>query len=261
VEYRTNDSNSSFHALIVSAQRHLVSNWIVGANYMWSHAINDGSLGGGEADIISPQDPFCRACERASSAQDIRHFFSANSVYNLPFGPGKQYLSQPGLARTVLGNWTLSAIATARSGLPVNVTLSRSASDVPYGYTVNQRPDLVPGVSLAPPDGSTPTQWLNPAAFAIPAPGTFGNAGRDIARGPNFYQLDLGLSKAFAISERASIDFRWEVFNTFNRAQYGQPLGNITVPSQFGVVTSTVNTSPVGTGTPRQMQFMLRAVF
>jgi hypothetical protein len=67
VEYRTNDSNSSFHALIISAQRHLRANLLLGANYMWSHAINDGSLGGGEADIISPEDPFCRSCERASS--------------------------------------------------------------------------------------------------------------------------------------------------------------------------------------------------
>jgi hypothetical protein len=239
----------------------LRSDWLLGANYMWSHAINDGSLGGGEADIISPQDPFCRSCERASSTQDIRHFFAANSVYSLPFGAGKRYLAEPGLARATFGGWSLSGIVTARSGLPVNVTLSRSALNVPYGYTVNQRPDLVPGVSLAPPGGSTPSQWINPAAFASPAKGTFGNAGRDIARGPDFYQLDLGLSKEFAITERASVEFRWEVFNAFNRAQYGQPSGDITVPSQFAVITSTINTTPVGTGTPRQMQFMLRAVF
>jgi hypothetical protein len=261
VEYRTNDSNSSFQALILSVQRHLRSDWLLGANYMWSHAINDGSLGGGEADIIAPQDPFCRSCERASSAQDIRHFFAANSVYSLPFGAGKRYLSEPGLARAIFGGWSLSGIVTARSGLPVNVTVSRSALNVPYGYTVNQRPDLVPGVSLTPPGGSTPSQWINPAAFAIPAKGTFGDAGRDIARGPDFYQLDLGLSKAFSITERASLEFRWEVFNALNRAQYGQPSGDITVPSQFAVITSTINATPVGTGTPRQMQFMLRAVF
>jgi hypothetical protein len=261
VQYRTNDSNSSFHALIVSAQRHLQSNWVLGANYMWSHAINDGSLGGGEADIISPQNPMCRSCEKASSAQDIRHFFAANSVYGLPFGAGKKYLSQPGLARVVLGNWSLSGIATARSGLPVNVTLSRSASNAPYGYTVNPRPNLVPGVPLTPPGGSTPSQWINPAAFAVPANGTFGNAGRDIAEGPNFYQLDLSLSKQFPVGERAAIEFRSEVFNAFNRAQFGQPSGNITVPAQFAVITSTVNTTPVGTGTPRQMQFTLRATF
>jgi hypothetical protein len=202
VQYRTNDSNSSFHALIISAQRHLQSNWVLGANYMWSHAINDGSLGGGEADIISPQDATCRSCEKASSAQDVRHFFAANSIYNFPFGAGKKYLSQPGLARVLLGNWSLSGIATARSGLPVNVTLSRSASTAPYGYTVNPRPNLIPGVPLTPIGGSTPSQWINPAAFAIPANGTFGNTGRNIAEGPSFYQIDLSLSKQFPIGCR-----------------------------------------------------------
>ena len=261
VEYRTNDSNSTFQALTASAQRHLRSGWVMGANYMWSHAINDGSLGGGEADIISAQNPFCRACERASSAQDIRQYFAANSVYELPFGTGKRFLSQRGFARTVLGGWSLTGIATARTGLPVNVTLSRSALTVPYGYNVNQRPNLVPGISLVPPGGFSPTQWINPAAFSVPAPGTFGNAGRDIARGPNMSQIDMGLAKQFAITERAAIQFRWEVFNILNRAQYGQPSGDLTVPSQFAVVQSTINTTPIGTGTPRQMQFMLRATF
>jgi hypothetical protein len=145
--------------------------------------------------------------------------------------------------------------------LAVNVTLSRSATDSPYGYTVNQRPDLVPGVALTPPGGPTPSQWVNPAAFATPAKGQFGNAGRDIARGPDFCQLDASLSKQVAIGERTSLEFRGETFNVFNRAQYGQPSGDITVPGQFGVITSTVNTTPVGTGTPRQVQFMLRLIF
>jgi hypothetical protein len=263
LEYRTNDSNSTFHALVLSGQRRFRSGWIFGTNYMWSHAINDGSLGGGEADIISPQDPFCRACDRASSAQDIRHFFTANSVYDLPFGRGKKYLAQRGMARSIFGNWSLTGIGTARSGLPVNVTLSRSASTnvTPYGYNVNQRPNLVPGVPLSPPAGHSPQQWINPAAFAAPANGTFGDAGRNIARGPRLYQVDLGLGKQFSITERAAIQFRWEVFNVFNRAQYGQPSGDVTVPNQFAVIQSTINTTPVGSGTPRQMQFMLRATF
>lgn len=252
LEYRTNDSNSTFHALIVSAQRHLRPDLVFGMNYLWSHAINDGSLGGGEADIMSPQNPFCRACERAESAQDIRHFFTANAVYELPFGRGK---------RSIFSGWTLTGIATTRSALPVNVVISRAASAAPYGYTINQRPDLIPGVSLTPPGGATPQQWINPAAFRAPAIGTFGTAGRNIARGPDLAQLDLGLAKRFPITERISLQFRWEVFNVFNRAQYGQPSGDVTVPSQFAVITSTINTSPVGTGTPRQMQFMLRAEF
>ena len=261
VEYRTNDSNSNFHALVITAQRHLRSGLVMGANYMWSHAINDGSLGGGEADIVSTQNPFCRTCERGDSAQDIRHFFTANAVYDLPWGAGKRRLSQAGPVRAILGGWSLTGIATARSSLPVNVTISRAASDAPYGYTVNQRPNLVPGVSLTPPNGSTPRQWINPAAFTSPAPGTFGNAGRDIARGPRMSQLDLGLGKQVSLTERTALQFRWEVFNVFNRAQYGQPSGNATVPAQFGVITSTINTSAVGTGTSRQMQFMLRLSF
>ena len=260
VQYRTNDSNSNFNALIISARRSLRSGWVMSANYMWSHAINDGSLGGGEADIISPQNPFCRACDRADSAQDIRHTFTANSVYELPIGAGKKYLSEPGVARVILGGWSLTGIATARSGLPVNVTLARSANSVPYGYNMNQRPDLVPGVSLTPAGGSTPAQWINPAAFATPAAFTYGSAGRSIARGPDLYQLDLGLAKVFSLTERTGLQFRWEVFNVFNRAQYGQPSGAL-VAGQFGLITSTINTTPVGTGTPRQMQFMLRAFF
>lgn len=261
VEYRTNDSNSTFHALIASAQRHVSSSWVAGANYMWSHAINDGSLGGGEADIISAENPFCRTCEKASSAQDLRHFLTLNSVYTLPFGAGRKYLSPPGVARALLGGWTISGILTARSALPVNVTVSRSATDTPYGYIVNERPNLVSGVSLTPPGGATVRQWINPAAFALPATGTFGNAGRDIARGPDFCQLDASLSKRVAIRERTSLEFRGEAFNLLNRPQYAQPSGNLTVPSQFGIITSTVNTTPVGTGTPRQLQFLLRLVF
>ena len=74
-------------------------------------------------------------------------------------------------------------------------------------------------------------------------------------------QLDLGLGKQVSLTERTALQFRWEVFNVFNRAQYGQPSGNATVPAQFGVITSTINTSAVGTGTSRQMQFMLRLSF
>jgi hypothetical protein len=261
VEYRTNDSNSTFHALQVSAHRTLRSGWLLGANYMWSHAINDGSLGGGETDATTPENVWCRACERASSSFDIRHFFTASSVYELPFGAGKALLSKPGAPRSILGGWALSGIATARSGRPVNITISRAASLVPGGYNLTQRPDLVPGVSLIPPGGSTPAQWITPAAFRVPAPGTWGNAGRNLARGPSLHQLDLGLSKRVPLGERSALEFRAEAFNIFNRAQYGDPIGDFTVLSQFGVIQSTINTTPIGTGTPRQVQFMLRFGF
>src|SRR5262249_29224852 len=161
----------------------------------------------------------------------------------------------------LFGEWSVSGIATARTGRPVNVTIKRSASDVPGGYTISQRPDIVPGVSLIPPGGQTITRWINPAAFRAPAPGTLGHAGRNLARGPALTQLDVGLSKRFPIGERAAIAFRSEVFNLFNQAQYSDPSGDVTVPAQFGIIQSTVNTTPIGTGTPRELQFMLRVSF
>jgi len=261
VEYRTNDSNSTFHALQLSVRRNLNAGLMLAANYMWSHAINDGSLGGGEADAIAPQNVFCRACERSSSDQDIRHFFSTNSVYELPFGAGKRYLAKPGVAQRFIGGWSLSGIAIARSGKPVNIRITRSAADVLNGYNMSQRPDLVPDVSLEPSSGQTVSGWINPAAFRAPARGTFGNAGRNIARGPDLVQIDAGLSRVFAIGEHSALEFRGEVFNVLNRAQLGDPSGDVTVPAQFGIIQSTVNATPIGTGTPRQLQFMLRVSF
>jgi hypothetical protein len=73
--------------------------------------------------------------------------------------------------------------------------------------------------------------------------------------------LDTGLAKRVAVTERLALQFRCEVFNIFNRAQYGQPSGDVTVPAQLGVITSTINTTPVGTGTPWQMQFQLRLTY
>ena len=253
VQYRTNDSNSTFHALELSARRTMRAGLLVSANYMWSHAINDGSLGGGETDAITPENVFCRACERASSASDIRHFFTLNSVYEIPY--------RARLLRAVFRGWSLSGIATARSGRPVNITISRSASVVPGGYSMTQRPDLVAGVSLTPTAGSTPAQWFNPAAFAVPAPGTWGNAGRNLGRGPSLYQIDLGITRRIALNERVRLEIRAEAFNLLNRSQLGDPVGDVTVPSQFGVIQSTINTTPIGSGTPRQIQFMMRLSF
>ena len=173
-----------------------------------------------------------------------------NSVYKLPFGTNR-----------IFGGWALSWITTARSGRPVNITIKRAAGDVPDGYNISQRPDLVSGVSLEPPAGQTISQWINPAAFRVPARGVSGNAGRNIARGPGLVQIDAGLSKRFAIGERSALEFRGEVFNVLNRTQLANPSGDVTVPAQFGIIQSTVNNTPIGTGTPRQLQFMLRVSF
>ncbi len=258
VEYRGNINNSSYEGFVASLQRSFSHGLLISANYVYSHEIDQDSAGGGDSDF--PENPACLPCERASGDFDVRHVFTSNAVYDLPFGPSRAFFSQPGAARAIFGRWTLTTITTARSGLPINVTEDRSSTSVATGYTTNQRPDRVPGTSLTRSGGSGIHNWINPAAFAITTGPGYGDASRNVARGPDLWQADLGLSKTIPLSEMVHLQFRGEFFNIFNRAQYGPPLADLSA-STFGEIIATVNTSPVGTGTPRQMQFALRLDF
>lgn len=260
VSWRGDVGNSTFHALQLNARRAFQNGLLFSANYMWSHSINDGSIGGGESD--TPQNSFCRACDKASSDDDVRQMFNLSGFYRLPFGAGKPYLSSPGLARTLAGGWSLSAIGTAQSGLPVNITINRSNGSVPGGYAISgaERPNYVPGVPLTPPLGSTPQDWINPAAFSAPAPGTFGDLGRNAFRAPGISQLDLGLAKDVSLTERVYLRFRADVFNVFNRAQYGAPNANLSQVN-FGVITTTISNYATGRGTPREFQLSAKVSF
>jgi hypothetical protein len=273
VEFRGNQNNSSFQGLETSLQRSFSHGLLFSLNYLWSHEIDDGSLGGGDSDF--PEDPECRPCERASGDFDARHTFNATLAYQLPFGSGKRHLTDSGALRAffgeLFGSWELTSIVAGRTGLPVNVTLTRAGSAVPDGNTQNQRPDLVPGVPFTPAGGSSPAQWINPAAFAVPDSGRFGDAPRNLVRGPGIWQADAALARHFVVTERVGLEFRAEVFNLFNRAELAAPQADFTAvsrdssgalqPNGFGSILSTVNKGPVGTGTPRQLQFMLRMSF
>ena len=255
IDIKNTDGVTSFNGWQTSLQRRFHSGWLFSANYMWGHSLNDGATGGGEADY--PEIAECRRCDYANSDQDVRHSFNANTIYELPFGHGRKYFNKGGLAQSVLDGWELSLIATARTGIPVNVTVDRSASAVPDGNTQTQRPDLISGMPFIPTGGATVADWINPAAFVVPLNGTFGNAGRNLVRGPGIWQADTSLGRKFAIRERASVEFLASAFNLFNRAQFGLPAADIS-SATFGRITTTVNSSVTGSGTPRQFQFMLR---
>ena len=123
-----------------------------------------------------------------------------------------------------------------------------------------QRPNYVSGMSLVPVNQSI-NNWINAAAFTMPAPETWGDAGRNLVRGPNFWQADAALSREFRITERFIAVLRFEGFNVFNRAQFGSPNGNFSSAS-FGRITTTVNgSSPTGSGTPREFQVAMRLRF
>jgi hypothetical protein len=258
VQYFTTNAVGNFNALQASLRRSLSTGLLVSANYQWSHAIDDGSLGGGE--FSASENANCRSCERASSSLDMRQYFASSVIWRIPVGRGHRFLANASpLLNSLLGGWQLSGVATARSGLPLNVTISRPASALPDQINSNQRPNCVAGVPLYPAP-QTVQHWLNSAAFTLPAPGTWGNCGRDLVRAPGLWQMDTALQKRVPLNERIGLSFRAEVFNVFNRAQYGAPAVNVS-SGNFGLITSPFNTSPTGAGTPRDIELMLRLDF
>jgi hypothetical protein len=269
IGWRGSVGMSSYNGLSVALRRPFSNGLLVTANYMWSHEIDNGSNGSGDGDEISPQNPSCLACDRASGAWDATHVINGNAVYQLPFGHGKPMLNQGGIASAIAGNWEMTTTALARTGFPVNV-LMPSSYTAPDGASGTERPDLVPGVSLTPPGGRSVAEWINPAAFATPA-GGFGTAPRNLFRGPGTWQIDMGASKTISLGERGRLEFRSEFYNIFNHPQLGQPQAtfNPLNTTGFGSIINTVNLNtaivspitPVGSGTPREMQFALRFEF
>jgi hypothetical protein len=265
IPWRGSVGMSSYNGLSVALRRSFSHGLLVTANYTYSHEIDNGSNGSGDGDEISPQNPLCLACDRASGTWDATHVVNGNAIYQLPFGRGKPLLNDSGAATAILGNWELTTTALARTGFPVNV-LMPSGYTAPDGASGTERPDLIPDVSLTPAGGRTIAEWINPSAFATPA-GEFGTAPRDLLRGPGTWQIDLGASKTILLSERASLEFRSEFFNIFNHPQLGPPQStfNPSNTTGFGSIITTVNTttpiSPVGSGTPREIQFAVRIAF
>ncbi len=264
LDEKQNQGNSSFNGLQLSLQRSARSGFVWQTQYMWSHAINDNAGAGDGAQIMISE---CRRCERGDADWDVRHTVTNTLVYPLPFGRGGRYGPKTGFAGAMLAGWEVSGIGTARTGRPFNITVNRSAADLPNGVASNpaasappQRPDFVPGQPFYA-DPRTPDRWLNIAAFRVPARGVWGNMPRNLVRAPGLWQVDFAVNKRTRIMENKSVDFRAEMFNLFNRAQWGLPNANISQAAQFGRITTVVNNQPTGSGGPRQVQLMLRINF
>jgi hypothetical protein len=257
VDIKSSGSSTNFSGLQASLQRPFSAGFLMGAQYMWSHAFDEGSLGGGES--TAPQNVSCRTCEYATTNQDIRHTLTVNWVYELPFGAGRPHLNS-GTLSYIFGGWTFSGLTQARTGRPLTISVNRSTADLPDGNNSGQRPDIVPGVSAIPGD-QNPDHWLNIEAFAVPARGTWGNLGRNTLRGPGLFQVDLALQRRFPLGGSRNFEFRWEAFNAFNNQNLANPNTNFSAgPASFGRITGPLNLG-YGTGTARQMQFMFRVNF
>ena len=242
VSYSGDWGVGSFHGLMAGLHRTSRSGLFLGLNYTYSHAINDIDA--------AAENAACRSCSKGNAAFDVRHNLYFQTSYPLPLGHS-----------TLLRDWEISGVGSMRTGLPLTVTVSRPTTVMADGNNLAQRPNIVPGVSLIPPGGQTINQWVNPAAFSIPAAGTWGNAGAGIVEGPGLFQFDTALSKTIKITEGTKVSLRMEGFNVFNHPQLGTPNLNFSSLAAFGRITSVSNSSPVGTGTARSFQFAARFTF
>jgi hypothetical protein len=248
-------ANSNYNALQARFQQRLARGFSTLASYTWSKSIDDASnFFSSAGDPNFPQNSYNVAAERGRSNFDVRHRLSVSYAYALPFGKGRQYFASKGWVSTALTGWETYGIVTVQSGRPFTVALlpeidnSGTGRSI-LGFGANDRPNLVGNPELSSP---TTTQWFNTAAFAFSAPGTFGNAGRNILNGPGYQTVNLSLMKNTALSERVNLQFRAEAFNLFNHPNFNLPDNFLGSPT-FGRITSARD--------PRHIQFGLKLLF
>jgi hypothetical protein len=261
------DAQSFYNSFQMSVSKHGAHALSWQASYTFSHSVDDASSNVSIEAINEPpttQDPFNRKADRGRSGLDIQHNFVANVVYELPFR-----------RRSQLGGWQVSAVASIHSNVPFTPVLGFDNADL-RSLLTSERPDLVGNpYKGACPNGfraGTPSCWFNPSAFALPPPGQFGTAGRNVLRGPAFAQFDLALQKDFHLSEGTKLTFGAEAYNLLNRPNFAVPSntqspltlggnGDAVFKDIGGDLASNVGRifSTVGTG--RQIQLDARFTF
>jgi Carboxypeptidase regulatory-like domain/TonB dependent receptor len=254
INIETASGQNVYAAMQVSYTKRFARGLQIDANYSWAHAIDD--VDDQALFDAGPQDNNNYRTERGNSSGDARHTGSFNLLYELPFGKGKRFLSNSnGLADKLVGGWQIATLGQFRSGIAgtVYIPLSQTGN----GDYLNQRPNVVPGVSVYP-AAQTVNEWLNAAAFSEPAVGTFGDAGRGIFFGPKLANVDFSMIKNTSITERLKMQIRGEFFNILNHPNFAEP--DETLGPSFGVIFNTLGRT-IGFGTSRQIQLSGRFNF
>ena len=309
IDTKTSGGNDHYNALQVLLNRRFAQGLTVGAQYVWSHSLGNSD---GSKDARSSSNNYSFTSEYGDNISDVRQSFNMSMLYELPYGARHKYGANAGpMVKGLLAGWQFGTLFNARTGLPIDVEIARAALvyrnnttgvittsplvtngviqttpvvNVPGGGQSRNtaRPDLIPGVN--PYLQGQGWKYINPAAFAMPAPGTFGNLARNALRGPGISQVDLTLSKKFVVREGMNFEFRAECYNILNSPvfqapnyatvsgsqarladasgviQPGQAYTPATAGGNYGALTQTVSNT-VGSGTNRQFQLALRFNF
>ena len=247
ISYVDDGGNASYNGLLLVAQHRFSHNFSSLANYTWSHCLDQGEANQDITDLY--QNPNNRRAEWGNCASDRRQIFNLSLVAQSPL------YNQKWLQR-VAGDWTASGIFTAASGPWLNVI---DGTDVSLTGVGNDRPNVVGNPSVA---NQTIAQWFNTAAFQVQAPGTFGNAGRNIILGPGTWNFDAGLWRSFSITERLKLEIRGEGFNVLNHTRWASvggsaatnnPGTSLASGTTYGKITNALD--------PRIMQVAMKLTF
>jgi hypothetical protein len=259
---------SSYNALQVDLRRRFNHGLTLRGSYTFSKALDDGdSLNQTTANnapgLVS--NPLNLAADKGLATFDVRNIGVVNLVYELPFGRGRQFASNyQGWTGGLIGGWALSSIITAQSGFPITPQLSYNPSNT--GDTRNPvRPFLNPDFTGKVVTGN-PNQYFNPAAFIAPpsTSGFAGNLGRDTYIGPGLATWDFSVLKDTKLRERLALQFRAEIFNLLDRANFNTPnLITFTPPTAKNPsgVSGTAAAITSTTTSSRQVQFGLKLLW
>jgi hypothetical protein len=262
-----NGGFANYNALQFKVERRFADGLYLLNSFTWSKAI-DNAAGHLEASFGDNSRGNIKnlASDKGLSNYDQPYNNTTSLVYDLPFGKGRRLLSDASyLVESVLGGWRLTLINSVTSGLPANLTYGPTTA-FQVGSSLTYRPNQLLADLYTPKGERDPSNYLNILAVAVPTDRSqpFGNAGRNTVRGPNFWQADLGLHKAFPLwRESTKLEFRMEAFNLFNRSNFQVPNtsasdirivnGAPALGGNYGRITSTFPA--------RQIQFALKLLF
>lgn len=258
LELATNDGNTNYNGLLVSLNQRWSRGLGYGLSYTFSKNFSDyvDNLTGGS----TPANAYDYALERGFSPFDVTHRFVGYATWDLPVGKGKALLDRGGAVNQILGGWQLNTIVTMETGTPFSVTApDNSQTGANHASRANCIGDPYLNATTDPSQyvgGGAPGFFLNPAAFAVPTLGTFGNCAPRAFHGPGLQNVDFSAFKDFPVTERYRVQFRAEFFNGFNHANFNNPNASFSPSSlgSFGRSFSTVTD-------PREIQFGLKIYY
>ena len=232
--WQTSEGSSVLHAATFRASRRPVKSLGGGITYTLAKSRdNASSIGGGGTNVA--QDDQNLAAEWGRSSFDRRHQLSVNTNVELPFGPNRRWLTQPGIGQSLLRDWRFTTTFTWQSGTPYTPRVTGAVSDVARGTNGTLRADFTGApIALADP---TIDRFFNTSAFTIPAPGAFGTASRNMILGPGSRQLNAQFARDVRLGGTRVITVQLNTTNLLNMVNYGA-IDTVVNSPTFGQILS-----------------------